>query len=65
MKPMRGLRESASRGFYVRGYAVVESLKPARGGFPLSLGCGWFVREFLLGRGSNGSPKINPDVGTP
>jgi len=28
-------------------------------------GCGWFVREFLLGHGPNGSPVIDPDVGAP
>ncbi|GAI26701.1 unnamed protein product, partial [marine sediment metagenome] len=25
----------------------------------------WFIREFLLGHGPNGSPKIEPDVGAP
>ncbi len=40
-------------------------LKPARGGFLRPFGCGWFIREFLLGRGPNGSPKIDPEVGAP
>jgi len=38
-------------------------LKPSRGGFLRPFGCGWFIREFLLGHGPNGSPKIDPDVG--
>ena len=25
-------------------------------------GCGWFIREFLLGHGPNGSPRIDPDI---
>ncbi len=40
-------------------------LKPARGGFLRPFGCGWFIREFLLGRRPNGSPMIDPDVGAP
>ena len=44
---------------------MVELLKPARGGFLRPFGCGWFIREFLLGHGPNGSPRINPDVGAP
>lgn len=27
--------------------------------------CGLFIRDFLLGRGPNGSPAIDPDVGAP
>ena len=42
-----------------------ERLKPARGGFLRPFGCGWFIREFLSGRGPNGSPVINPRVGAP
>jgi len=41
------------------------TLKPSRGGFLRPFGCGWFTREFLLGHGPHGSPKINPDVGAP
>ena len=44
---------------------MVELLKPARGGFLRPFGCGWFIREYLLGKGPNGSPKIDPDVGAP
>jgi len=40
-------------------------LRPQRGGFLRPFGCGQFVREFLLGYGPNGSPKIDPDVGAP
>jgi len=40
-------------------------LKPARGGFLRPFGCGWFIREFLLGHSSNGSPRIEPEVGAP
>jgi hypothetical protein len=32
-------------------------LKPLRGGFLRPFGCGWFIREFLLGHGPNGSPS--------
>jgi len=44
---------------------VVELLRAARGGFLRPFGCGGFIREFLLGHGPNGSPKIDPDVGAP
>ena len=44
---------------------VVEPLRPARGGLLRPFGCGWFIREFLLGQGPNGSPRIDPDVGAP
>jgi len=44
---------------------VVEPLRPARGGFLRPFGCGWFIREFLLGQGPNGSPRIDPAVGAP
>jgi hypothetical protein len=30
-----------------------------------AFGCAWFIREFLLGHGPNGSPKIDPVVGAP
>ena len=38
-------------------------IRPDRGGFQRSLGCGWFIREFLLGHGPEGSPGIDPEVG--
>jgi len=44
---------------------VVDLLRPARGGFLRPFGCGWFIREFLLGHGPNGSPKIDPEIGAP
>jgi hypothetical protein len=44
---------------------VTLPLKPSRGGFLRPFGCGWFIREFLLGYGPNGSPRINPEVGAP
>jgi len=44
---------------------VVEPLKPKRGGFLRPFGCGWFVREFLMGNGPHGSPRIDPKVGAP
>lgn len=40
-------------------------LKPTRGGFLRPFGCGWFIREFLLGNGPQGAPTIDPDVGAP
>jgi len=44
---------------------VLEPLRPARGGFLRPFGCGWFIREFLLGHSPNGSPRIDPMVGAP
>jgi len=44
---------------------VVEPLRPARGGFLRPFGCGWFIREFLLGHSPNGSPRIDPEIGAP
>ncbi len=44
---------------------MVEPLKPARGGFLRPFGCGWFIREFLMGNGPNGSPRIDPNAGAP
>ena len=44
---------------------MAELLRPARGGFLRPFGCGWFIREFLLGRGPNGAPSIDPEVGAP
>jgi len=38
-------------------------LRPGKGGFLRPFGCGWFIREFLLGHGPEGSPKIDPHVG--
>ena len=44
---------------------MVDPLRRTRGGFLRPFGCGWFIREFLLGRSPNGSPKIDPNVGAP
>ena len=44
---------------------MVELLRPVRGGFLRPFGCGWFIREFLLGHGPEGSPGIDPDGGAP
>ncbi len=41
------------------------ALKPKRGGFLRPFGCGWFIREYLLGKGPYGSPKIDPEIGAP
>ncbi len=38
-------------------------LRPNRGGFLRPFGCGWFIREFLLGNGPAGSTKIDPRRG--
>ena len=38
-------------------------LKPAKGGFLRPFGCGWFIREYLLGNGPGGSSKIDPHRG--
>jgi len=40
-------------------------LRPNRGGFLRPFGCGWFIREFLLGNGPGGSPEIDPNIGAP
>ncbi|MBI2858293.1 MAG: hypothetical protein HYX90_04375 [Chloroflexi bacterium] len=40
-------------------------LRPRRGGFLRPFGCGWFIREFLMGKGPEGSPNIDPEVGAP
>jgi hypothetical protein len=40
-------------------------LRPNRGGFLRPFGCGWFIREFLLGNGPEGSTEIDPNIGAP
>ncbi len=44
---------------------MVELLKPERGGFIRVFGCGWFIREYLMGNSPNGSPVIDPHIGAP
>jgi hypothetical protein len=38
-------------------------LRPGRGGFLRPFGCGWFIREYLLGNGPEGSPTIDSAIG--
>ncbi len=40
-------------------------LKPKRGGFLRPFGCGWFIREFLLGCADEDSSIVDPDIGAP
>ncbi|MEL7562595.1 MAG: hypothetical protein AAGU24_05650 [Dehalogenimonas sp.] len=40
-------------------------LRPSRGGFLRPFGCGRFIREYLLGNGPEGSPRIDPEKGAP
>lgn len=40
-------------------------IRPARGGFLRPFGCGWFIREFLLGNGPEGSRAVDPQQGAP
>lgn len=42
---------------------MVLAIRPGRGGFLRPFGCGWFIREFLLGHGPEGAPTIAPDTG--
>lgn len=43
---------------------MVTGVKPARGGFLRPFGCGFFIRDFLAGRGPEyGAPAINPAKG--
>jgi hypothetical protein len=42
---------------------MVEPLRPVKGGFLRPFGCGWFIREYLLGRGPEGSTKIDSTIG--
>ena len=38
-------------------------IRPGRGGFLRPFGCGWFIREYLLGNGPEGVTRIDPEVG--
>jgi hypothetical protein len=44
---------------------MVIELKPSRGGFLRPFGCGWFIRQYLLGKGPEGSRVIDPERGAP
>jgi hypothetical protein len=43
---------------------MAELLRPTRGGFLRPFGCGWFIREFLMGNAPYGSLKIDRTAGT-
>jgi len=42
---------------------MAMELRPTRGGFLRPFGCGWFIREFLLGNSPEGSKAIDPRAG--
>jgi hypothetical protein len=44
---------------------MVTALRPERGGFLRPFGCAYFIREYLMGHGPEGSPYIDPDIGAP
>ena len=44
---------------------MIMGARPSRGGFLRPFGCGWFIREFLLGKGPEGSSRIDSDRGAP
>ncbi len=44
---------------------MVIQLRPDRGGFLRPFGAGWFIREYLLGNGPEGSTRIAPERGAP
>ncbi|MGI2336810.1 MAG: hypothetical protein ACRKGH_09280 [Dehalogenimonas sp.] len=44
---------------------MVMELRPKSGGFNRPFGCGWFIREYLLGNGPEGAPRIDPERGAP
>ena len=44
---------------------MVQALRPQRGGFLRPFGCGEFIREFLLGHGTYGAPRIDQNIGAP
>ena len=44
---------------------MVTDIRPTRGGFLRPFGCGWFIREYLLGNGPEGSTRIAPESGAP
>ena len=42
---------------------MVIRLMPSRGGFLRPFGCGWFIRQYLLGNGPESSTKIDSSRG--
>ena len=54
------------KGYNARsGSGQALPLRPTRGGFVRPFGCGWFIKEFLMGNGPDGSPHIDPATGAP
>lgn len=43
---------------------VTEPLIPKRGGFLRTIGLGLFIRDYMLGAGPQGTPQIDPEVGS-
>jgi hypothetical protein len=43
---------------------VMEPLRPKRGGFLRPIGLALFIRDYLLGRGPLGAPRVDPAVGS-
>ena len=43
---------------------MILPLRPNKGGFLRPFGCGWFIREYLLGRSPKGSPAVDPESGS-
>jgi len=39
------------------------AIRPEQGGFLRPFGCGWFIREFLMGNSPEGSDIIDPERG--
>lgn len=44
---------------------MVLPLMPTKGGFLKPFGCGWFIRDFLMGNGPYGSHEIDLNTGAP
>ncbi len=44
---------------------MAVAVRPKQGGFVRAFGLGWFIREFLLGHGPEGTPTIDPERGAP
>jgi len=44
---------------------MAVAVRPKQGGFLRPFGCGWFIREFLLGHAPEESPVIDPNRGAP
>ena len=42
---------------------MANEIRPTRGGYKREIGCGIFIRDFLLGQGPFGTPAIDPEKG--